>query len=128
MHKNIALRLPKAKRVGSGGFHPFLGGWASSASLLIAWNLSGLTFAATLPGMDVLNQLGQFNQNFLLANCLWGAVASGYLIYGWRQRSLIPFLGGFVMMGVSWFTPALTMSAVSIAIMCAVWWLVKQGY
>ena len=45
--------------------------------------------------MDVLNQLGQFNQNFLLANCLWGTVASGYLIYGWRRRSLIPFLGGF---------------------------------
>jgi hypothetical protein len=78
--------------------------------------------------MDVFSQLGQFNQSFLLANCLWSAVASGYMIYGWRQRSLIPFLGGFVMMGVSWFTPALTMSAASIAIMFAVRWLLKQGY
>ena len=80
------------------------------------------------PGMNTLNQLGQLNQNFLWANCLWGAVASGYMIYGWRQRSLIPFLGGFVMMGVSCFAPALTMSVVSIAIMFAVWWLLKQGY
>jgi hypothetical protein len=78
--------------------------------------------------MDLRSQFGQLNQNFLLANCLWGAVASGYMIYGWRQRSLIPFLGGFAMMGVSCFTPALTMSVVSIAIMFAVWWLMKQGY
>ena len=78
--------------------------------------------------MDVISQLGQFNQNFLLANCLWGAVASGYMIYGWKQKALIPFLGGFAMMGVSCFAPALTMSAVSIAIMFAVWWLCKQGY
>jgi hypothetical protein len=80
------------------------------------------------PEMDALNQLGLLNQNFLLANCLWGAVASGYMIYGWRQRSLIPFLGGFVMMGVSCLAPALTMSAASIAIMFAVWWLMKRGY
>ena len=78
--------------------------------------------------MDFISQFGSFNQNFMLANCLWGGVASGYMIYGWRQRSWIPFLGGFVMMGVSCFTLSLTMSLVSIAIMFAVWWLLKQGY
>jgi hypothetical protein len=72
--------------------------------------------------------MGLLNQSFLLANCLWSAVATGYLLYGWRQRSLIPFLGGFVMLAVSWFTPALTMSVVSLAIMFAVWWLMKRGY
>ena len=77
--------------------------------------------------MDAISQLGQLDQNFLLANCFWGAVASGYMIYGWRQRLLIPFLGGFAMMAVSCFMPELTMSAVSIAIMFAVWWLMKQG-
>jgi hypothetical protein len=77
--------------------------------------------------MDAISQLGQLDQNFLLANCFWGAVASGYMIYGWRRRSLIPFLGGFAMMAVSCFMPALTMSAVSIAIMFAVWWLMKRG-
>lgn len=78
--------------------------------------------------MDSISKFGQLNQNFLLANCLWGAVASGYMIYGWRQRLLIPFLGGFVMMAVSCFMSALTMSVVSIAIMVAVWWLLKQGF
>jgi hypothetical protein len=78
--------------------------------------------------MDVFRQLGQINQNFLWASCIWGAVASGYIIYGWKQRSWIPFLGGSVMMGVSCFAPALTMSLVSIAMMFAVWWLIKQGY
>ena len=78
--------------------------------------------------MDGLSQFSQLNQNFLLANCLWGAVASGYMVYGWRQRTLIPFLGGFVMMVVSCFCPALTMSLASIIIMVAVWWLCKQGY
>ncbi len=78
--------------------------------------------------MDSISKLGQLDQNFLLANCFWGAVASGYMVYGWRQRSLIPFLGGFAMMAVSCFTPALTMSVISIAIIFAVWWLMKQGY
>jgi hypothetical protein len=78
--------------------------------------------------VDTITQTGLLNQNFLLANCLWGAVASGYMVYGWRQKSLIPFLGGFVMMGVSWFAPALVMSVASIAIMFVVWWLLKQGY
>jgi hypothetical protein len=78
--------------------------------------------------MDLFKQLGQFDQNFLWASCIWGAVASGYMIYGWKQRTLIPFLGGFAMLGVSCLAPALTMSLVSIAIMFAVWWLLKQGY
>jgi hypothetical protein len=78
--------------------------------------------------MDVLKQSGWLNQSFLLANCLWGAIASGYMLYGWKQSSLIPFLGGFVMMVVSCFTTALIMSVASIAIMFAVWWLCKQGY
>jgi hypothetical protein len=50
------------------------------------------------------------------------------MIYGWRQKVLIPFFGGFVMMVVSCFAPALTMSLASIAIMFAVWWLMKKGY
>ena len=78
--------------------------------------------------MDAISQLGQLNQNFLLANCFWSAVASGYMVYGWRQKTLIPFLGGFAMLVVSHFMPALTLSVVSIVIMFAVWWLMKQGY
>lgn len=77
---------------------------------------------------QVMKALGSINQNFLWASCVWGAVASGYMAYGWKQRHVTAFLGGFVMMAVACFAPALTMSAVSIAIMFAVWWLVRQGY
>jgi len=78
---------------------------------------------------DVLHQLGSIDQNFLWASCLWGAVAGGYCLYGWKQRSLIPFLGGFVMTAMSFIGPtALIMSIVCLAAMFAVYWLLKQGY
>jgi|HubBroStandDraft_5_1064220.scaffolds.fasta_scaffold3178672_1 hypothetical protein len=78
--------------------------------------------------MSMLGQFGQFNQNFLLANCVWGGVASGYMIYGWKQKRMIPFVGGLAMMAVSCLAPALTMTLTSIVIMVAVWWLCKEGY
>jgi len=59
---------------------------------------------------------------------IWGAVASGYVIYGWRQKSAIPLAGGALMTAASFFLPALWMSLACIAIMYAVWWLLKQGY
>jgi len=58
----------------------------------------------------------------------WGAVGSGYVIYGWRQRAAIPFAGGAALTAASFFLPALWMSLASLAIMFAVWWLCKQGY
>ncbi len=73
--------------------------------------------------------MGWFDEKFLLANCVWGSVAFGYLIYGWRQKSMVPFLGGLAMTVASCFImSALLMSLASVAIMLAVWWLIKQGY
>ena len=72
--------------------------------------------------MDLLNE------NFLWASLIWGAIGSGYLIYGWRQRSAIPFAGGSAMLAVSFFVPALPMSLICLAIMAAVYWLMRQGY
>jgi hypothetical protein len=77
---------------------------------------------------DVLNQLGSLNQNFLWASLIWGSIASGYIIYGWKQRATIPLIGGVVMTAASFFAPALTMSLVCILVMFAVWWLLRQGY
>ena len=68
------------------------------------------------------------NQKFLWASCIWGAIASGYLIYGWRQRATIPLVGGVVMTMVSFFLPALPMSLACLAVMVLVYWLAKQGY
>jgi hypothetical protein len=59
---------------------------------------------------------------------MWSALAGGYVLYGWRQRSYIPFAGGAAMTVASIFLPALWMSLACIAIMFGVWWLLKQGY
>jgi hypothetical protein len=73
--------------------------------------------------MDLLNQ------NYLWASLIWGAIASGYLIYGWRQRALMPFLGGLAMAAASFFiVSALWMSLACGAAMFIVYRLVKQGY
>ena len=69
------------------------------------------------------------NQHYLWASCIWGAIASGYWVYGMRQKSLISFLGGVAMMAASFFiVSALLMSLACLAIVFAVWWLLRQGY
>ena len=87
---------------------------------------------AYLSQMDdsLTSQLAKLDQHAMWASCLWGAIARGYIIYGWKQRerSFMPFLGGVAMTAVSFFMGALLMSLASIAIMFAVWWLLKQGY
>jgi hypothetical protein len=57
----------------------------------------------------------------------WGAIGSGYLIYGWKQRSMIPFIGGLIM-SAACFIPALPMTLACVIVMFAVWWLLRQGY
>ena len=68
------------------------------------------------------------DQHFLWASLIWGAIASGYIVYGYRQRAAIPFLGGAAMTAASFFLPALIMSLVCLAIIAAVWWLLRNGY
>jgi len=68
------------------------------------------------------------DQHFLWASLIWGAIASGYIVYGYRQRAVIPFLGGAAMTAASFFLPALIMSLVCLAIIAAVWWLLRNGY
>lgn len=76
----------------------------------------------------IMNLHLMLNENFLFASVLWGGVGGGYLIYGWRQKAAIPLVGGVAMTAASFFLPALWMSLASIAIIFAVWWLLKQGY
>jgi hypothetical protein len=69
------------------------------------------------------------NEHYLWASCIWSAIASGYLIYGWRQRTTIPFVGGVAMTAASFLiSSALLMSLACIALIFAVYWLLKQGY
>ena len=73
--------------------------------------------------MDLLNM----DSHQLWASVLWGGIGGGYLVYGWKQKSSIPLVGG-VVMTLACFFPALPMTLISIATIVAVWWLLKQGY
>jgi hypothetical protein len=69
------------------------------------------------------------NEHYLWASCIWGAIAGGYMIYGWRQRALLPFLGGLAITAVSFFiVSALWMSLACVALIFITHWLMKQGY
>jgi hypothetical protein len=67
------------------------------------------------------------NSTNLWASVIWGAVGSGYLLFGWRQKSGIALAGGAAM-SLACFLPALPMTLVCLAAMVAVYWLLKQGY
>ncbi|MGH8024981.1 MAG: hypothetical protein ACRED1_15430 [Limisphaerales bacterium] len=58
----------------------------------------------------------------------WSAVASGYLIYGWKQRAMVPLVAGIGMTVAAWVVPALPMSLICIILIGGAWWLVRRGY
>ena len=66
----------------------------------------------------------------LLASVLWGGIGGGFLIYGWRQKTVIPFVVGVALSCVSYFMlgSALLMSVVSVAILGGFVWMKKRGY
>jgi hypothetical protein len=70
-----------------------------------------------------------FSASFLFALLVWGSVGVGYFIYGKKQQSLSPMVGGILMIIASYFiSSALLMSLVCIVIIVAVYGLLKRGY
>jgi uncharacterized membrane protein HdeD (DUF308 family) len=70
-----------------------------------------------------------FNANFLFASLIWGSVGMGYFIFGKKQSSWAPMIGGVLMIAASYFIgSALLMSIVCISLMAAIYFLLKQGY
>jgi hypothetical protein len=69
-----------------------------------------------------------FSASFLFASLLWGSVGFGYFIYGKKQQSLSPMVGGILMITVSYFVgSALLMSLVCLGIGGAVYFLLRRG-
>jgi hypothetical protein len=92
-------------------------------------NLSQPNCVASGANLRQTGRMNLTNESFLWASLLWGAVAGGYLVYGWRQKSGIPLAAGAAMTFMSFVGPnALVMSLVCVAVMGATWWLSKQGY
>ena len=74
-----------------------------------------------VPGLNL-------DSSSLLAAVFWGAVASGYLIYGWKQKRIPALVGGVVMMVLSYFVAdALWMSVASVAVMAGIWYWSKNS-
>ncbi len=70
-----------------------------------------------------------FNSNTLFASLIWGTLGSGILLFGWKQKSVIPLTGGLLMVGGSYFIESwLYMSVASMIIMAGMYgWKQRTG-
>jgi hypothetical protein len=67
--------------------------------------------------------------NTIIASLLWGAIGTGFLIYGKKQSAMIPLFGGIALVGVSYFVDsALSMSLISVALIAAMIFAIKRGW
>jgi hypothetical protein len=70
-----------------------------------------------------------FHANALFASLLWGSVGVGYFIYGKKQSSWVPMVGGLLMIVVSFFAgSALLMSLICLTLIMLTCVLLKRGY
>jgi hypothetical protein len=81
-----------------------------------------------MPPMDLTKGLIG-DSNSMIASVIWGAIGSGFAIYGWKQKQMIPLFGGIAVVSGSYFfaNSALLMSLFSIVAIAAIFWL-KRHY
>ncbi|MBI3417003.1 MAG: hypothetical protein HY043_17060 [Verrucomicrobia bacterium] len=67
--------------------------------------------------------------SYLFASLIWGSVGIGFWIYAKKQSSFIAFLGGILIIAVSYLvSSALLMSVICLGILALMYWLHRQGY
>ena len=70
-----------------------------------------------------------FSASLLFASLLWGSIGLGYFIYGKKQQSVSPMVGGILIMIVAYFVgSALLMLLICILVIVAIYGLLKRGY
>jgi len=70
-----------------------------------------------------------FNTSSLFASLIWGSVGLAYFIYGKKQGSWIPMIGGVLMLILSYVVgSALLMSLICVGLMALIYVLLKRGY
>jgi hypothetical protein len=68
-----------------------------------------------------------FNSSTLFASLIWGSIGLGFAIYGKKQRSVVPVVGGILLMGISYLIgSALVMSLVGMGLVAAIVWVGKH--
>ena len=76
-------------------------------------------------GSDVLIMFG--TPGMLVASLICGSIGLGVFLYGCRQRSPAPLLGGALMMAVGYFLEtALQLYLVSAVLLAGTWWLGRR--
>ena len=62
------------------------------------------------------------NSSTVLASLVWGAIGSGFVIYGKKQRAMVPLYGGIALVATSYFVEsALVMSLICVALLGAIY-------
>jgi len=70
-----------------------------------------------------------FTASFLFASLFWGSVGFGYFIYGKKQSSWPPMVGGVLMMVFAYvISSALLMSLVCAGLIAGVFVLLRRGF
>jgi hypothetical protein len=70
-----------------------------------------------------------FETSTLFASLLWGTIGVGFFIFGKKQGSAAPLIGGVVLVGLSYLvTSALWMSVWSIAVIAGIYFWSKHAY
>jgi hypothetical protein len=65
-----------------------------------------------------------FNSSTLFASLIWGSIGLGFAIYGKKERSVVPLVGGILLMGISYvIASALVMSLVGAALIAGIAWV-----
>ncbi len=68
-----------------------------------------------------------FDSNTLIAAVIWGAIGSGFALYGWRQKSPVVLCGGIALIAICYFiSSALYMSLVGVILTAGTIWLNKR--
>ena len=68
------------------------------------------------------------DSGFLFASLLWGGIGLGFFIFGKKQRSTGPLLGGIVLMAISYLiSSALWMSVVGAAVLFGIYLWCKNN-
>ena len=60
----------------------------------------------------------------LFASLVWGSIGMGFAIYGKKQRTTVPLVGGILLMGISYLIgSALVMSVVGVVLVVGIVWV-----
>jgi len=64
----------------------------------------------------------------LMASVFWGGIGVGFFVYGKKQRSAPPLIGGIALIGISYFLAgsALWMSLAAVGILVGIYYWSRQ--